>query len=62
MVYALAEVDVSKVNGCAAAMAEAVRLWRQVDIPVHNVGISGPASNEAGASPKPAGHFVKVSG
>jgi hypothetical protein len=62
MVCALPEADVSKANGCAAAMAEAVRLWRKVDIPVHHVGITGLASATFGASPKPAGYFVKVSG
>jgi hypothetical protein len=43
-------------------MAEAVRLWRQVDIPVHHVGIIGLASDTFDASPKPARYFVKVSG
>ena len=45
MVCALADADVSKADDRAAAMAEAVKLWRQVDIPVHDVGITGPASN-----------------
>jgi NAD(P)-dependent dehydrogenase (short-subunit alcohol dehydrogenase family) len=34
--------DVAKPADCAAAVAEAVRLWGRVDILVNNVGISGP--------------------
>lgn len=45
MVCALAKADASKADDRAATMAEAVRLWWQVDIPVHNVDITGPASN-----------------
>ena len=55
MVCALAKADASKADDRAATMAEAVRLWWQVDIPVHDVCITGLASNAAGASPKPAG-------
>jgi NAD(P)-dependent dehydrogenase (short-subunit alcohol dehydrogenase family) len=39
---AAAVCDVSKSADCAAAVAEAVRLWGRVDILVNNVGISGP--------------------
>ena len=46
-VCALAEADVSKADDCAAAVAEAVRLWGRVDILVNNVGISGPAGIHA---------------
>jgi hypothetical protein len=35
MVCALAKADASKADDRAAAMAEAVRLWWQVDIPVN---------------------------
>ena len=38
---ALKEANVSKADDCAAAVAEAVRLWGRVDILVNNVGISG---------------------
>jgi NAD(P)-dependent dehydrogenase (short-subunit alcohol dehydrogenase family) len=34
--------DVARSADCAAAVAEAVRLWGRVDILVNNVGISGP--------------------
>ena len=60
MVCALADADVSKADDRAAAMAEAFRLWRKVDIPVHHVGITGLASDTFGASPKPAGYWVKA--
>jgi hypothetical protein len=53
-------VDASKADDRAAAMPEAVRLWRKVDIPVHHVGITGLASDTFGASPKPAGYRVKM--
>jgi NAD(P)-dependent dehydrogenase (short-subunit alcohol dehydrogenase family) len=39
---ASAVCDVAKPEDCAAAVAEAVRLWGRVDILVNNVGISGP--------------------
>jgi NAD(P)-dependent dehydrogenase (short-subunit alcohol dehydrogenase family) len=39
---ASAVCDVSKDADCAAAVAEAVRLWGRVDVLVNNVGISGP--------------------
>ena len=55
MVCALAKADASKADDRAAAMADAVRLWWQVYITVHDVGITGLASNAAVASPKPAG-------
>ena len=42
-ICALAEADVSKADDCAAAVAEAVRLWGRVDILVNNVGISRPS-------------------
>jgi NAD(P)-dependent dehydrogenase (short-subunit alcohol dehydrogenase family) len=42
-VCALTEADVSKADDCAAAVAEAVRLWGRVDILVNNVGISRPS-------------------
>jgi hypothetical protein len=45
MVCALAKADASKTDDRAAAMAEAVRLRWQVYITVHNVGITGLASN-----------------
>ncbi len=45
MVCALAKADASKVDDRTAAMAEAVRLWWQVYITVHDVCITGPASN-----------------
>lgn len=41
-ISASAVCDVSKDADCAAAVAEAVRLWGRVDILVNNVGISGP--------------------
>jgi NAD(P)-dependent dehydrogenase (short-subunit alcohol dehydrogenase family) len=34
--------DVAQDADCAAAVAEAVRLWGRVDVLVNNVGISGP--------------------
>ncbi|MBP0466398.1 SDR family oxidoreductase [Roseomonas sp. PWR1] len=37
--------DVSKDADCAAAVAEAVRLWGRLDVLVNNVGISGPAGD-----------------
>jgi NAD(P)-dependent dehydrogenase (short-subunit alcohol dehydrogenase family) len=42
---AAAVCDVAKPEDCAAAVAEAVRLWGRVDILVNNVGISGPAGD-----------------
>ena len=42
---ACAVCDVAKAEDCAAAVAEAVRLWGRVDILVNNVGISGPAGD-----------------
>lgn len=39
---ASAVCDVSKPADCAAAVAEAVRLWGRVDILINNVGLSGP--------------------
>ena len=46
MVCALAKADASKADDRAAAMAEAVRLWWQVDISrCINDGITRPASN-----------------
>ncbi len=39
---ASATCDVANPADCAAAVAEAVRLWGRVDILVNNVGISGP--------------------
>ena len=39
---ASAVCDVAKPADCAAAVAEAVRLWGRVDVLVNNVGISGP--------------------
>ena len=44
-VSASAVCDVSKDADCAAAVAEAMRLWGRVDILVNNVGISGPAGD-----------------
>ena len=41
-ISASAVCDVSKDADCAAAVAEAVRLWGRVDILLNNVGISGP--------------------
>lgn len=37
--------DVSKLADCAAAVAEAVKLWGRLDILVNNVGIAGPPGN-----------------
>jgi NAD(P)-dependent dehydrogenase (short-subunit alcohol dehydrogenase family) len=42
---ASAVCDVSKPADCAAAVAEAVRLWGRVDILINNVGLSGPAGD-----------------
>jgi NAD(P)-dependent dehydrogenase (short-subunit alcohol dehydrogenase family) len=39
---ATAICDVARPADCAAAVAEAVRLWGRLDILVNNVGISGP--------------------
>jgi NAD(P)-dependent dehydrogenase (short-subunit alcohol dehydrogenase family) len=57
---ALAEADVSKADDCAAAVAEAVRLWGRVDILVNNVGISGPAGNAEGVDPEAWDYAMQV--
>jgi len=59
-VCALAEADVSKADDCAAAVAEAVRLWGRVDILVNNVGISGPAGNAEGVDPEAWDYAMQV--
>ncbi len=50
-VSASAICDVSKPGDCAAAVAEAVRLWDRVDILVNNVGISGPPGDAEAVDP-----------
>lgn len=57
---ALKEANVSKADDCAAAVAEAVRLWGRVDILVNNVGISGPAGNAEGVDPEAWDYAMQV--
>jgi NAD(P)-dependent dehydrogenase (short-subunit alcohol dehydrogenase family) len=52
--------DVSKSADCAAAVAEAVRLWGRVDILVNNVGISGPPGDATAVDEAAWDHAMQV--
>lgn len=52
--------DVSKPADCAAAVAEAVRLWGRLDILVNNVGISGPPGDATAVDPEAWDHGMAV--
>lgn len=57
---ASAVCDVSKSADCAAAVAEAVRLWGRVDILVNNVGISGPPGDATAVDETAWDHAMQV--
>jgi NAD(P)-dependent dehydrogenase (short-subunit alcohol dehydrogenase family) len=59
-VSASAVCDVSKASDCAAAVAEAVRLWGRVDILVNNVGISGPPGDATVVDAEAWDHGMQV--
>jgi NAD(P)-dependent dehydrogenase (short-subunit alcohol dehydrogenase family) len=52
--------DVSKAADCAAAVAEAVRLWGRLDVLVNNVGISGPPGDATEVDPEAWDHGMAV--
>lgn len=57
---ASAACDVAKPEDCAAAVAEAVRLWGRVDVLVNNVGISGPPGDATVVDPEAWDHGMAV--
>jgi len=52
--------DVSSAKDCAAAVAEAARLWGRLDILVNNVGLSGPPGDATTVDPEAWDHGMAV--
>lgn len=52
--------DVSRPADCAAAVAEAIRLWGRLDVLVNHVGISGPPGDATEVDPEAWDHGMVV--